>query len=101
MRFGYDKRRPHLSSLIVSGQLQREQALAELAVPLYDAQELAIDIAYFCKKLRITRAQFDAFMATPLHHYTEFPTWDARYKLLKRVQGVAERLLGRRVNVYS
>ncbi len=100
-KFGYDKRRPHLSSLIVSGQMSREQALRELEQPLYDPRELQTDIAYFCKKLRITREQFDEFMRAPPHHYTDYPTWEARYRLLKRVQAVVERALGRRVNVYS
>ncbi len=100
-KFGYDKRRPHLSSLIASGQMTREEALEKLAEPLYDPQELEIDIAYFCKKLRISRQQFDGFMAAPTHHYTDFPNWDGRYRLLKKAQRVVERILGRRVNVYS
>jgi hypothetical protein len=101
LKFGFDKRRPHLSSLVVSGQMTRAQALQELEAPLYDPRELETDIAYFCKKLRITRAQFDEFMAAPGHHYTEYPTWQGRYRWLKRVQSVVERVLGRRVNVYS
>jgi N-acetyl sugar amidotransferase len=101
VKFGYDKRRPHLSSLILSGQMTREEALAEMAKPLYDPRELEIDIAYFCKKLHITRAQFDGFMAAPPHHYTDFPTWERQYRLLKRVQGAVERLTGRRMKVYS
>lgn len=101
VKFGYDKRRPHLASLIVSGQMTREQALAKLAEPLYDPQELEIDIAYFCKKLRITRGQFDEFMKAPSHHYSDFATWEGRYRALKRVQGWAERLTGRSVKVYS
>jgi aminotransferase len=101
VKFGYDKRRPHLSSLIVSGQMKRDEALAELEKPLYDPRELEVDIAYFCKKLRITRADFDAFMAAPPHHYSDFDTWEGRYRALKRVQGIAERLTGRRVKVYS
>lgn len=101
LRFGYDKRRPHLSSLIVSGQMTREAALAALAEPLYDPQELEIDLDYLCKKLRITRAQWQAFMAMPLHRHDEYPTWDSRYRALKRVQRVAQVLTGRRFNVYS
>jgi N-acetyl sugar amidotransferase len=101
VKFGYDKRKPHFASLIVSGQMSREEALSKLAEPLYDPQELEIDIAYFCKKLRITRQQFDGFLAAPPHHYTDFPTWDGRYRLLKKVQGVIERALGRQVKVYS
>ena len=100
-KFGYDKRKPHLSSLIVSGQMTRESALEKLAEPLYDCQELEIDIDYFCKKLRISRQQFDDFMIIPTHHHTDFPTWDGRYRLLKKVQVVVERLLNRRFNIYS
>jgi hypothetical protein len=101
LKFGYDKRLPHLSSLIVSGQMTREEALAELEKPLYDPRELVTDIAYFCKKLRITREQFDAFISQPPHHHSDYPTWDSRYRALKRVQRLVEKLLGRRVNVYS
>ncbi len=101
VKFGYDKRRPHLSSLIASGQMTREVALAKLAEPLYDPDELEIDIAYFCKKLRLSRGQFDELMRAPTHHYTDFPNWDGRYRLLKKVQGMVARITGRRIKVYS
>ena len=100
-KFGYDKRRPHLSSLIVSDQITREEALEKLAEPLYDPQELEIDIGYFCKKLRITRAEFDGFIREPSRHYTDFHNWDGRYRLIKRVQSVFERMRGKRIAVYS
>ncbi|NEX64036.1 N-acetyl sugar amidotransferase [Noviherbaspirillum galbum] len=101
VKFGFDKRRPHLSSLIVSGQMTRDEALAELAQPLYDPDELEIDINYFCKKLCISRTEFDALLSVPSHHYSDFPNWDVRYRLLKRVQEMVETALGRRINVYS
>lgn len=100
-RFGYDKRRPHLSSLIVSGQMTRDEAIRQLQEPLYDSDELEIDIAYFCKKLRISRAEFDAMMNSELRSHEDFDTWDRHYRLLKRAQGAVERLTGRRMNVYS
>lgn len=100
-KFGMDKRRPHLSSLIVSGQISREQALAKLDEPLYDAAELEIDIAYFCKKLRITRQAFDELMKAPIHHYSDFPNWDGRYRLLKKIQTLVIKVLGRNIKVYS
>lgn len=100
-KFGMDKRRPHLSSLIVSGQMARDEAIVKLAEPLYDLQELEVDIAYLCKKLRISRAEFDELMQEPNRHYTDFENWDSRYKLLKKAQFLVERMLGRRVNIYS
>lgn len=101
VKFGYDKRLPHYSSLIVSGQMAREVALAKLAEPLYEPRELETDIAYFCKKLRISRAEFNALMAAPNRHHTDFPTWEGRQRLAKKAQSIVERMLGRRIRVYS
>ncbi|MBV6493625.1 MAG: hypothetical protein LDLANPLL_01648 [Turneriella sp.] len=100
-KFGYDKRLPHLSSLIVSGQMTRENALRELAKPLYEPDELEIDINYFCKKLRITRTEFDALLNVPIHHHTDFPTWNGRYMLLKRIQNFFARITGKKIKIYS
>lgn len=96
-RFGYDKRLPHLSSLIVSGQMTREQALVELAKPLYEPDELEIDITYFCKKLRISRDEFEACMKAPARHHSEFANWQRRYAAMKVVQSLIERLTGRKL----
>jgi aminotransferase len=100
-KFGYDKRLPHLSSLIVSGQMTRDEALMKLAEPLYDAEEQEIDLNYFCKKLRITREQYEGFITGPQSHYTDFPNWVRRHKMLKAVQVRVEAWLGKRINVYS
>ncbi len=100
-KFGFDKRKIHLSSLVVSGQISREEALKQLDEPLYDAAELASDIAYFCKKLGITRAQFDEYVSQPNRHYSDFANWDSRRGLAKRAQGLIRRLLGRNIKVYS
>ena len=100
-KFGYDKRRPHFSSMIVTGQMTREEALERLKEPLYDPHELENDIDYFCKKLKITWQQFEEFINAPTHHYTDFPNWDDRYLILKKVQSFAAHLLGREISVYS
>jgi aminotransferase len=100
-RFGYDKRRPHLSSLIVSGQMTRQEAIAKLEEPLYDADELEIDIAYLCKKLRISRATFDQLVDGPIRSHADFPTWARMYRLMKRLQVLAARVTGRDLRVYS
>lgn len=101
VRFGFDKRRPHLSSMIVSGQMTREEALEDLAQPLYDPKELETDMEYFCKKLRIRREELNDFMTAPVHHYSEFPNWDRRYRFLKKVQRLVGNVTGKRLAVYS
>jgi N-acetyl sugar amidotransferase len=100
-KFGYDKRLPHYSSLIVSGQMTRDEVMDQLDKPLYDPHELETDIIYFCKKLRIPRDEFDALVAARNGHHTEFPTWESRRRLAKKAQLTVERLLGRKVSVYS
>jgi N-acetyl sugar amidotransferase len=100
-RFGYDKRRPHLSSLIVSGQMTRAEALRALEEPLYDPQELENEITYFCKKMQISRTQFEEFMTAPLQHYLDFQNWEWKYQWLKRIQSLSARMLGIDIKVYS
>lgn len=100
-RFGYDKRRPHLSSLIVSGQMTRDQALKEMEKPLYDPKELGVDIEYFCKKLRIKKEEFEELMRVPKRHYSDFQNWDKYHRALKRLQSLMAKLTGRTIRVYS
>ncbi len=73
-KFGVDKRTSHLSSMIVSGQMTRGEALAELEKPICDEQRLAESIAMVKEKLELTDAEFDAIMASPAHQHTDYPT---------------------------
>ena len=100
-KFGFDKRLPHYSSLIVSGQLTREEALEKLREPLYSSDELEIDLDYVCKKLRITREEYEGFIKGRSSEYADYPNWLYYYQVLKWVQRTVERALGRSVNVYS
>lgn len=83
-RFGYDKRRPHLSTLICSGQLNKTQAEKELRQPLYDIKQLEEDKNYVKKKLGITEEEFEK-MLTPSQDYKKYPSnrWliDALYSI--------------------
>ena len=100
-KYGYDKRKPHLSSLIVSGQLSRENALKELCKPLYDEREREVDLNDFCKKLRIIRHQYEEFVVGSTSTYYDYPNWEFKYKIVKKVQTVVEKITNKRVNVYS
>jgi len=100
-KFGIDKRRPHLSSLIVSGQISREDAVRALAEPLYLERELDQDINFFCKKLRISREEFNKFLNLPNMHHTRFKNWDLQLRILKVVQKTLSKFLGLRLTKYS
>jgi len=100
-KFGYDKRRPHLASMILSGQLSRDDALQGLEKPLYDEGELKDDLAYIANKLQITTGELTDLIAAPGVDATTFKNWDGIYNKLKSVQRFAENLLGRRIKNYS
>lgn len=72
-KFGFDKRRAHFSSMIASGTMTREAALAELERDMYDPVEKMIDIEYCSRKLGFSDAEWDAIMALPPALATEFP----------------------------
>lgn len=99
-KFGFDKRRPHLSSLIASGLLNRAEALLMLEEPLYEEEELQRDKAYICRKLRLTIEEFDGLLARPAHNYSDFANWDRKYQLMKRLQELVARLTGRTISAY-
>ncbi|MBK7666206.1 MAG: N-acetyl sugar amidotransferase [Sphingobacteriaceae bacterium] len=53
-RLGIDKRKAHLSSLVQSGMLTRDEALSEFAKPIYDPILLNEDFDYVLKKFDLT-----------------------------------------------
>lgn len=69
-KFGVDKRKAHLSDLVFSEQITKQQALIELQKPIYDAQQMQIDKEFVLKKLDFTEASFDEYLkAKPKSHY--------------------------------
>jgi len=71
-KFKVDKRKAHLSSLICSGQMTREQALEEIKSPPYAPEALKIDKEFVLKKLGLNEAEFDALMKLPVRDHREF-----------------------------
>ena len=60
-RFGFDKRKAHLSSLIANSEISREDALEELNKELYSEVELNNEKLFICNKLGITLEDLDVF----------------------------------------
>ena len=95
VKFGYDKRKAHLSSLICSGQISRAEAINEMQKPLYPEAELNEDLNYLTTKFNITRKDFNDIMALPPKDYDDYPNymnswyvWSFRafYKLVRLIQ---------------
>jgi N-acetyl sugar amidotransferase len=91
-KFGYDKRLAHYASLIVSGQLTKEQALRELEKPLYELQELQDDKSFWIKKLGVSENEYAQVMSERPAFYTDFSNSEAFQSRLRSGARIAERL---------
>jgi N-acetyl sugar amidotransferase len=85
-KFKIDKRKPHLTNMIFSGEITKEQAVEELKKPLYTPEVFQQEKEFFLKKLCLSEKEWETIMNTaPRSHYdfdTERPL-DERYKILK------------------
>lgn len=81
VKFNIDKRKAHLSNLILSGQLSREDALKQLATPTYDSWLQEQDKVYIQKKLGFSPKEWSDIMeAKPVAH-SSFETEESpRYR---------------------
>jgi N-acetyl sugar amidotransferase len=86
-KFNVDKRKLHLSTLIISGQISKEEALKQMngkyAYP--SERELQDDIEYFLKKMRWTKEQLQEYLKRPEKPHT---LYGSEVKLWKFCQGI-------------
>ena len=94
-KFGIDKRKVHLSTLIMAGQLTKKEALAELKQPLMSADQFEMDYPFVIKKLGYTREDFEAYLRAPRVEHTEFATeksFLAKNRFLKTLKSISGRV---------
>ena len=85
-KFGFDKRRLHLSSLIVSGQLNREIALKELETPIIDEASRRHDMRFIAKKLGISVDELGCLIDAPAISHLAYPNQMAIHRTLVRIK---------------
>ena len=73
-KFGIDKRKAHLSTLINSGQVTRDEALERLAHPIYPPDVFERDYPFALKKLGLTAEEFESLMDAPQRSHYDFKT---------------------------
>ena len=84
-KFGVDKRLVHLSTLVVTGQMDRESALAAASGIAYPSEEaLQEDKDYFLKKMGWSTQMLGEYLARPPRPHTDFPTERGLWMLLDR-----------------
>jgi len=94
VKFGFDKRKAHLSSLIVAGQINRNEAIDRLSESLYvDEQSVQRDIDFLCSKFEIAKEDFEKIMILPVKFIHDYPNEGKtlRYKLYLLVRSLLKR----------
>ncbi|KAF5086899.1 hypothetical protein DSECCO2_51900 [anaerobic digester metagenome] len=88
-KFGYDKRRGHLSSLICSGEITRDDALNEMENEPYPQDLQEEDRRYVIKKLGITEGEFESIMKLPKKTILDYPSYERDNRTIPRRMVIA------------
>ena len=84
-RFGYDTRKVQFSSLILTGQMSREEALLKLQNPVYTQEQISEDIEFVSNKLGITTDQLWSYFNGIKKTYKSYKSQENIYKIGAKV----------------
>lgn len=84
-RFGFDTRKIYLSSLILTGQMTREEALEVISKPAYDQSKIDEEFNYIATKLGITSAELMHYFKMPKKYYTDYKNLNSIFKMGAKV----------------
>ena len=91
-KFGYDKRRVHLSTLIISGQMTREEAIKLLeGSPYPDPRQEEQDRIFVMKKLGFSEESFNHYMSAPEVPHQMYGSEKWLWNLLSSVAKIVRR----------
>lgn len=84
-RFGYDVRKVQFSSLIITGQMTRDEALSELQKLPYDPATIGQEIEFVANKLDVTVDDLMGYMALPKKTFRDYRNQQEIYRLGARL----------------
>jgi N-acetyl sugar amidotransferase len=80
-KFGFDSRRVQYSSLILTGQMTRDQALQLLQAPALSDDEVRTEFEYIAKKLGISSDELQGYFDAPNKSYKDYKNQEAMFVL--------------------
>lgn len=95
-KFGIDKRKGHLTSLICSGQISRDDALKVISFPAYpDAASLNNDKEFFIKKFGLSPEEFSGILELPIKQHTDYKSYMNIYRKLRPFKRLLVKIIGK------
>ena len=89
-KFGYDTRKVQYSSLILTNQMTRKEALEKLKSPAYNSETIHQDFEYVATKLGISVEELQSYMDAPNKSYRDYKSQETIYSIGAKVM----RMLG-------
>ena len=89
-KFGFDTRKVQYSSLILTNQMTRDEALEKLKSPAYDPETIHQDFEYIATKLGISVEELQSYMDAPNKTYKDYKSQENIYNIGAKVM----RMLG-------
>jgi N-acetyl sugar amidotransferase len=90
VKFKVDKRKAHLSTLLCSGQITKDEAIEEMNKPPFDSNSINNEKEYIVKKLGLTLAEFDEIIFRAPRQHTDFKNeaklWERYFKIIKFIK---------------
>lgn len=71
-KFGFDKRKCYLSNLILTGEINREDALNQLSIPPYSQELIMEDTIFIAEKLGLTQKQLITYVENENKSFEDF-----------------------------
>ena len=84
-KFGYDTRKVQYSSLILTKQMTREDAMEKLTHPAYDPKTIMQDFEYIATKLGISVNELQSYMDSPNKTYKDYKSQENIYNIGAKV----------------
>lgn len=84
-RFGYDTRRVQFSSLIVTNQMTREDAIEQLKSPALSPEEAKIEFDRVASMLDISSKELQTYFELPLKSYKDYKNQESFFNLGAKV----------------
>ena len=80
-KFGYDTRRVQFSSLILTNQMTRDEALNKLSIPSYDPDEIKNDFEFVANKLEISVDELRLYLESENKSYKDYKNIEWVYNI--------------------
>jgi N-acetyl sugar amidotransferase len=87
-KFGFDTRKVQFSSLIVTNQMKREEALNKLKYPVLDENSIRKEFSFVANKLEITTDELNMYLEIPNKSYKDYNSQEKFYNFGAKIMKV-------------